>query len=294
VPELRIIEAGLWDRVKQRLIAAARPECRPGPRWSDRRPRHILTAKIVCDACGAGYVAIGRDYLACPTADRRGAWTNRARVRRGPLEAQVLAALGSELMRPEVVADFVTELTAEWNRLRAEASAGLADKRAELDRVRAQLERLVDALAEGAPVSSVRLRMEALEARQTALQEEIDAASKSAELPRLHGNLPQVYREKVERLREALAAEGGPEIVEAIRALIDRVEVHPPRDGSREPRIELVGHLAAMLQAAGLEGPLNAKSPPGVPDGLDVFGCSELGDAGTRHRLMPSSAHVMR
>jgi len=139
----------------------------------------------------------------------------------------VLAALGSELMRSELVAAFVAEFTAEWNRLRAQASAGLAGKRAELDRVRAQLERLEDALTEGAPVSSVRSRMETLEARQAALEAEVEAAGKVGELPRLHGNLAEVYRERVERLREALSAEGGPEIVEAIRTLIERVEVHP-------------------------------------------------------------------
>ena len=45
------------------------------------------------------------------------------------------------------------------------------------------------------------------------------------------------------------------------------MEVHPPAEGGREPRLELVGHLAAMLRAAGMEGlgargqPKNAKSP---------------------------------
>jgi len=65
VPELRIVEAGLWARVQERLAAAARPECSPtlgrssslGPRWSDRRPRHVLTAKIVCGVCGAGWTS---------------------------------------------------------------------------------------------------------------------------------------------------------------------------------------------------------------------------------------------
>ena len=85
--------------------------------------------------------------------------------------------------------------------------------------------------------------------------------------PRLYGNLAEVYREKVARLREALAAEGGPEIVEAIRSLIARVEVHPPQERARGPRIELVGHLAAMLRAAGLEGYSNAKSPLALASG---------------------------
>jgi hypothetical protein len=63
------------------------------------------------------------------------------------------------------------------------------------------------------------------------------------ELPCLHGNLAWVYRERATWLQEALAADGGPEIVEVIRMLIDRVEVHPPKQGARELRIELVGYL---------------------------------------------------
>ncbi len=121
VPELRIIEQELWDRVQARLATVARPECSPalgtkgrdGPRWQDRRPRHVLTAKITCGACNASYVAIGRDYLACQTAERRGPCTNRVRVRRSRLEAQVLEALGTQLMDPKTVADFVAEFTAE-------------------------------------------------------------------------------------------------------------------------------------------------------------------------------------
>jgi DNA invertase Pin-like site-specific DNA recombinase len=298
VPELRIIAQELWDRVQGRLAAVARPECSPawgaagrtGPRWQDRRPRHVLTAKIVCGACGASYLAIGRDYLACPTAERRGPCGNRARVRRSRVEAQVLDALGNQLMQPDQVAEFVAEFTAEWNRLRAAATAGLSGRRSELDRVRSQLERLVDALAEGAPVSSVRGRMEALEARRAVLETEIAAAGSRPELPRLHGNLAEVYRAKVARLREALSAEGGPEIIEAIRELIERVEVHPPAEGDRAPRLELVGHLAAMLRAAGASGlggvgSRNAKSPPADADGLDLFLSSESVDAGTRKHL---------
>ncbi|MEO3475912.1 recombinase family protein [Roseomonas sp. CAU 1739] len=295
VPELRIIEQDLWERTQARLAAVARPECSPlagssgrtGPRWQDRRPRHVLTAKISCGTCGASFVAIGRDYLACQTAERRGPCGNRARVRRSRLEAQVLEALGSELMHPDHVAAFVSEFTAEWNRLVAAATAGLTTRRAELDRVRSQLERLVDALAEGTPIASVRSRMEALETRRAVLEAEVAAAGSGPAFPRLHGNLAEVYRTKVARLREALSAEGGPEIVEAIRELIDRVEVHPPAEGATVPRIELIGHLAAMLRAAGYAGAevrpgaRNAKSPPAGADGLDMFLSSELVDAGT-------------
>jgi hypothetical protein len=44
---------------------------------------------------------------------------------------------------------------------------------------------------------------------------------------RLHNKPALVYRAKIVRLREAFLADGGTETMEAARALIDRVEVHP-------------------------------------------------------------------
>ncbi|HEU4551044.1 MAG TPA: hypothetical protein VFS01_15195, partial [Rhizomicrobium sp.] len=61
---------------------------------------------------------------------------------------------------------FAEEFTAEWNRLQAEASAGLTARRQELERVERQLARLVDALAEGAPVGAVKARMLELERKR--------------------------------------------------------------------------------------------------------------------------------
>ena len=90
----------------------------------------------------------------------------------------------------------------------------------------------------------------------------------------------------VGELSEALSSEGGPDIVEGIRELIDRVAVHPPDDADREPRLELVGHLASMLRAAGAGGLVglgakNAKSPAACADRawivleFGIVGCAD-------------------
>jgi site-specific DNA recombinase len=88
----------------------------------------------------------GRDYLGCRRARQR-ACANRATVRRAPLEERVCEALGRRLMRPDLVAEFVAAFTAEWNRLAAEAEAGLEAHRRELQGVERQLSNLLDALA---------------------------------------------------------------------------------------------------------------------------------------------------
>jgi site-specific DNA recombinase len=63
---------------------------------------------------------------------------------------------------------------------------------------------------------------------------------------RLHPNLAQVYRAKVERLHEALADPAlRDEALGILRGLIERVVIHPVEDGLR---IELVGEIGKMVE----------------------------------------------
>jgi site-specific DNA recombinase len=87
-------------------------------------------------------------------------------------------------MDPELFKVFVQEFTAEWNRLQAESSAGLTGKRHELAKVRQQLDRLLDAIAEGTPAAAVQDRMIALESRRQSLETELATAEEPQ--PRLH------------------------------------------------------------------------------------------------------------
>ena len=292
VPDLRIIDQELWERAQARLEASARPECSPVPKerpgsggpdhlWHHRRPVHLLSGKVVCGGCGAAFTPIGRDYLACKVAMQRGGCDNQTRIRRSQVEAQTLEALGSRLMQPELVAVFVAEFTATWNTLRAQASSGLEGKRRELAAVERQLAGLIQSLIDGFRAPGLQGRLDELEARKQALLAEVGAVEQGPALPRLHPNLAEVYRGRVEQLRQALAVENGPEALEAARALIDRVEVHAPAELKGPPRLELVGHLAAMLRAAGFTGVGSDKSPSAVADGLGVLLGLGLGDAGT-------------
>jgi hypothetical protein len=132
--------------------------------------------------------SVARDYLACRVAIADGPCSNCARVRRGPLEARVLEALGNELMQPELAAEFLAEFTAEWNRLSAEASAGLTARRRELKAVRRKLAGLVEAIADGLRGPGLQGRLDELEARRVALEAEIACAGTPV-APRLHPNL---------------------------------------------------------------------------------------------------------
>jgi hypothetical protein len=90
-------------------------------------------------------------HFGCSTARNKGptACSNRLTIRRDVLEDTVLATLRERLMDPEIFKEFVAGFTETWNRLQAEASAGLTSKRQELARVEQQIGRAVDAILEG-------------------------------------------------------------------------------------------------------------------------------------------------
>ena len=105
---------------------------------------------------------------------------------------------------------------------------------------------------------------------------------------RLLAKLWENDRGQVARLRDALAmADAGPEVVEAVRALSDRVELHPGADGKRSRRIEPVGHLVSLLRLPGAYGPGNAQSPSAITDGLGMFLSSEFLGCGDAQPTMP-------
>jgi site-specific DNA recombinase len=187
--------------------------------------------------------------LACSAARGRGTCANRQGVRRAPLEKLILDGLRQRLLAPELIEEFVAAYHDEVNRARRHATAARAGKERELAEVKRRLEKLIEALIEGYRASGLRQRLDELEARRAALEQELEADPPSP--VRLHRNLAQVYRSRVERLQEALAdPEIRDEAFEILRGLIERVVVHP---GDDRPQIELVGEIVRMIEL-GMDG----------------------------------------
>ena len=204
---------------------------------------------MVCGCCGRLFSAVGRDYLGCGAARASQGCNNPRLVRRPKLEAQVLDVLGSRLMRPDLLAAFCTEFIAEWNRMSAEASAGIDVRRRELKVVERKIENILEAVADGLKASGIQHKLSELEARRDELR--AASAQGSTAPPALHPNLAQTYAARVAELRRGIDAGKGQDVLEAARALIDKVIVTPGDDPDDPPGIELVGQLMAMLKAAG-------------------------------------------
>ena len=267
VPELRIIDADLWLRVRSRLTAEAAPT-RPAPieapiaGFEDRRrPRHLLTGKLICGVCGRTFASYGQDYLGCP-ANRHNGCTNGARFRRPILEKRILTALGTQLMQPDLLNDFIAAFNADIPRLMAEVNAQATARHREATALDRKIANLVEAIADGRSSQAILAKLTELEAQRALLP---------ALLPRVPFKsvpaqaMAEIYRALVAELQTTPAGNSDPEALEAARALIDKVIVTPPETNDDPPGIELIGELYDMLKAAGLDQP-NNRSSNAAPD----------------------------
>jgi site-specific DNA recombinase len=143
----------------------------------------------------------------------------------------------------------------KWNRLSGDRSAGLANKQRELGQLERKLSGLIDAIADGLRAPGLQGKLDELTSRKADLEQAISESATGVKAPALHPNLSEVYRAKVLSLREGIQKSASPEIREALRELICRVEVHPGGEDGTGPRIELIGHLAALLRAGGANVP---------------------------------------
>jgi DNA invertase Pin-like site-specific DNA recombinase len=264
VAALRIVADELWEAAKARQealdgkgkAAAADRPAPDGAFWAKQRPRYLFSGLMLCGACGGGFSKISAAHFGCSAARNKGptACANRLTVRRDLLEETVLAALRERLMDPDLFRAFVAEFTATWNRLQAEASAGQSAQRAELERVQGQIERAVDAIVAGTASSSLKARLDELEARKAALEAELAGAEAPA--PRLHPNLAAVYRDRIADLARVLDTDDAAEAREVVRGLVEAIRL-VPEEGRL--RIEVRGELGAILRLA--EGARNGERP---------------------------------
>ena len=260
VPDLRIIDQGLWDSVAARL-GAIRSTPSVAKKiasrfWEKRRPQHFSAGRIVCGCCGRTMAVIAKDYLGCNFARRRGTCTNRPTVRRAEIERLVLDGLKNQLMAPDAVQEFIRNFHDEVNRSRDTMSARRRAAERELPIITARVRSLVDVIAGGIRTTAIVQALEESEARKAALESELAAPPPTP--VRLHPALAELYRKKVTDLQEAIHDPGlRTESVQMIQSLIDRIVIF---DGPNGPEVELIGNIAAMVEVAQSSGGDNKKA----------------------------------
>ena len=273
VPELRIIDQDLWERVKER-----QQDLRKLPSFHERqRPRMLLSYLLKCSCCGGGFSKVSQTHYGCSTARNKGTCDNRLTVRQEMLEGLVIGALQSRLMDPALLAEFCDEYTRHMNRLRTERNASLGAARGELARLAKQRENIIQAIKDGVPATEVKDDLARVVMRREELQTLLAGTKEEPVL--LHPIMAAEYHRQVANLAQVLnQEENRPEAADILRSLVERIELRPNQQGKLE--IDLYGDLAGILTLAG------KKTKPLDQDDLSVQQVKVV--AGARnHREFP-------
>jgi DNA invertase Pin-like site-specific DNA recombinase len=259
VPQFRIIPQEVWEAVKARQSEMAR-ETRPDTNrkdfWELQRPRYLLSRLMKCGACGASYTKYGLNRFGCAAARDRATCTNHLTIRGDDVELAILAGLKERLMQPALFETFAREFTTEVNRQRGALASEKKARQGELERTSKQIDKLVEAIIEGADALAVNAKLKLLEEQRAALEVKL-AATPDVE-PLIHPALATVYRNAVERLETLVRhPDSREEAFGLIRSLIDAVILTPV---DRKLEIELRGDLAGIL-ALSEAGKSSAFSP---------------------------------
>lgn len=248
VPHLAIVPPELAAAVDARATGRAGTPHRA-------RPVHLLSGLLKCGACGSGMAVHdhhkGRTRIRCSRYVESGTCDHSRRYYLEAIEGTVLAGLRDELANPSAIR-LLVETYAARRRERAAAAGNDRDRlERKLGETRRTIGRLVDALAAGAAVDSVRERLLSLEAEKARLVAELAQRATTPAIA-LHPAALAAYLADLDRLAGAivtadrLAGAGA-----AFRRLVERVTVHPVA-GGEQLDLELTGSLAELMDAPAL------------------------------------------
>lgn len=245
VPELRIIEDALWERVKVRQMVIRKEMTKDpdgNPLNRAHRRKFLLSGLLQCGCCGAGYAILAQDRYGCANRRSKATCTNDVTIKRQAVEGRVLAGLTHQLLTPELVARFITAFHKELARLQRDSTqtqTRLQDQLAAVDR---KHEGVMRAIENGAWNDSLQKRLNDLEAQQAALREQLEAAASPAPVVQLHPNAAALYAAKIADLQAALEKPDiRVEAMEKLQALIERIVLTPDETAPDRLAIELHG-----------------------------------------------------
>jgi site-specific DNA recombinase len=283
VPELRIIDDALWQRVKQRQLAVRTEIGRDGTGNAlnrSHRREFLLSGLLVCGCCGGGYTIVAQDRYGCATRRSKGTCANAKTIRRQSIEARVLGALKDRLLTPDLVDEFVRAFETELATLQRDALGTQARVHREMGDIERRLQGVLRAVENGAWNDSIRTRLTELEGRKAVLQQQLADAEHPP--PRIHlsANAADIYRSRVADLEASLNnAEIKTEAAEALRLLIERIVLTPDAAAADGLAATLHGELATILRLASAEPPARRRRMIGgvaqneKHPGTAVLGC---------------------
>jgi len=265
VPDLRIVDEELWQRVKLRQAELAKQfeattkgvRAAPAEHLNRlRRPAFLLSGLLTCGCCGGKYGIVVNDRYGCLGHFRKGICDNGRTIRRDDIECRVLAGLTDKLVSPEAVAVAVRAYAEETNRQNHKRRAQVEADFRSLEKIERGRKGIMDAIEDGMYQPAMKARMEELDHQKAEIEARL--AEASADLPDVHPNIAEHYRTKVICLAETLAEpESNGEAREDIRSLVGEVVITPGEKRGESHAI-LRGELMGILDLAA-----GRRRPPG-------------------------------
>ncbi len=281
VPELRIVDQELWDRVKARQETLNRKH----ELWETNRPRNLFAYLIKCGVCGGGCSTVSSGRIGCSTARNKGTCSNKQTVKREELEQAVLGSLRDHLMDPELCEIFCEEYTRHMNELNKRHNAAIHSYRAELEKLERERKKIVQSILDGVPGDLLKEDASRINDRKIALERILDSTEEQPVL--LHPNMAKRYRTQVAELIDSLnSEEHRTEASEIVRSLVDRIVLTPSEDRDH-PIIDLEGDLAGILAIAANR---DKASLSGELSNVNLDQCEALVAGRRSERLSPNAA----
>lgn len=242
---LRIVDAETFAAAQRQ-----RAERGVGPFHKQKRPRHLLSGLVSCGVCGGAYTIVSKDRWACARHRESGTCSNARRIGTLVLESRVLGGLQDKLLAPDVIARVVKRYHDRRAQLRQQMAKGLRSAEAEVDRLREEITRLVDAIAAGADLEEVRAALIARKAQLAAAEARVDEHRAEPAII-LHPQIVEAYRRRVRHLGTAImTGENARQAMPLIRSLIDTIAVSDDMSAPNNARIEVTGNLQSLLSIA--------------------------------------------
>jgi site-specific DNA recombinase len=215
VPELRIIENDLWERIqaiKQRYSS----------RWGNKRQskKRLLSGLLKCGCCGGGMTISRGDRYYCSARREKSTCNADRGIAAHELEQRVLNGLKDILLENELLIDeFAAEFKRELTRLRKEGHGARRRLVKELQDIERGIKRCLDFITGGdGDPGSVRDELRRFEARKREIDADLRAHQDGTEIV-IHPNPAELYRKKVAELQQVLHDEATrPQAVEIIRS----------------------------------------------------------------------------
>lgn len=168
IPELAIVDTTTWEaaQARRRTINAA-------PLTQRRGPKRLLSGLLKCGVCGASYIIVTKDHVACSAYRNKGTCDNNRTMRMREIEQRVLTALRQRLLAPDAVATAVEAYRIERQRLSRERARDRSALELEISEVGRQIDRMIASIKDGVDPKLLVADLNNAHAKREALQRQL-------------------------------------------------------------------------------------------------------------------------